>query len=803
MTLIYYSKKIFSIALLVGLSSIAFAQYKISSQIIDQNGNPIPFASIQLKQDSSSKKLIKGAISDIEGSFLLKDIPVGLYILEVTNMGYQPYSKSIVLEKDVDVNLKKVVLNTDLFGLNEVVITSKKKLIEQKPDKIIMNIEQSILAAGNDLYNILAMAPALQVINGTIFMQGKTGVLVILDGKKLPGTTLENVLSAIPGDQINRIEIITNPSSKYDADASGGVIEIYTKRNKALGWSASIGGNGSMGEKAAGGMNAGFRLNTKRIDFNIDGSYSERTKIEQGSQSRFLYDSTDKVGELTQRIDFTDNSIKNNTFNTGFNYQIDDRNTIGAEFGFTKVSYDGIGDVNSQINDLDEILLTSSRNKIKWGIDLFNYNLKYKTELDSLGSNLTFLGSYANYKNDKTQFFDQTQSYGNSNREFRSQILNITPADFDIYTFSGDFTKVWAKGMKLEAGLKYTHTSNESSQFKEELSNGNQVTNNLSLAYKEEIIASYANLNLNFGDKLSMQLGIRAENTSYTIRDASDDNYFKLFPNVRFDYEVNENLTSSVGYSKNINRPGYEMLIPFEMLIDNYTVRKGNALLEPEYAHNFFFNQIFKSASLRFAYTITDDAISDLYLYDANSQHYVATQNNFLKSHLFSSSLFVPVQVQQWWDSNIAVNGFYKNLNFPSVLNPNIINSKSKYYYTFNTFNSFDLGKNWSSELNFYYYSAFFDGLYDFSDFSNLSFGIKKSMFKNKAFLKFDVSDVLYKSNIKVSTNELPAISNSLLEMDTRRVRVSFRYNISGKSKVKSKPIKERGNEIELDRLGI
>ncbi|WP_041878739.1 outer membrane beta-barrel family protein [Pedobacter lusitanus] len=578
------------------------------------------------------------------------------------------------------------------------------------------------------------------------------------------------------------------------------------KKNKTAGWYASVGGNGSVGKRSGGGGNGSFNLSTKKIDFTTNASYSQKTQVEQGYQNRDLYKGADKIGDFKQDVDFSDNKVKNTYLNTGLSYHINNKNTIGAEFGFTKVTYNGLGDVNSQISIVDQRLLTSSRNNIKYAADLFNYNLKYKADFDSLGSNLIILGSYVKYKNDKTQIFEQSQLDQNSNTTTNSKIRNFAPADFNIYTLSADYTKMWSKELFLEGGVKYTYTSNQSKQITDNFSNSTWNTNDdgiSEIGYYEKVSAAYLNLNYVLSQKTSFQAGIRGENTSFGVINNIHDSYFRLFPNLRLDYKWNTDFSSSIGYARNISRPAYEKLIPFELYIDNYTTQRGNPLLKPEYANSFFLNQIYKDYSLRVGYTITNDAISDLYLYDPASLRFTATQMNFLKSHLLSASLDVPLKLTSRWNANIGINGFYKDLKFPSALNPAIVMKKSKYYYTVSAYNAFSFKHNWSAELNFYYYSSFFDGLYDIGGFSDLSAGIKKTFWKNRASLKFDVSDIFYDSNMIVRTNELPTISTSVIKRDTRRFRVTFRYNFSGKRNVKSKILKNNGNDPELSRLGI
>ncbi|RSK37523.1 outer membrane beta-barrel protein [Hymenobacter metallilatus] len=795
------------VGLLLSLGTGALAQTKLAGRVLDQQKQEaLSFATVVVKAAGTDGKIVQSALADEAGRFELRTIDPGSYQLQVLMVGFGTYSQDLQLTSGMPtLDLGTINLQPTPQNLKEVTIVGRRQLLVQKPDRVVMNVEGSVLATGNDAYNILAMAPSVQLTNGRLSFRGKNNVLILLNGKRLPGATLENVLASIPGDQIERIELISNPSAKYDADASGGVIEIYTKRSKELGWNGNLGGNLSQGYRTAGGLNGGLRLSTQKIDFSLTGGYTRRGGLERGYQNRTLYAGLTPVGSFAQDVDFGHKVINEGNVSSSFNYHLNDRNTVGVDVDVLRASLDGSGWVRSTIRKAEGDTYSRSFNDVGLKVDLYNYNLFYKRSLDSLGSNLLLTTNYAQYVSGQRQTFDQFLVTPTDPDGTTSRFRNNAPATYDIYTGAADYTKAWGPATRLESGLKYIYTRNESRQVAESMSDGAWVitTNNpfARLGYREQIVAGYASLSHTVG-KWGLQAGLRAEQTNYSVRQGVDSSYFNLFPNLRADYKLSDNYSTSVAYARNINRPSYESLIPYELFIDNYTSRKGNARLRPEYAHSFSWNHLYKGFGLQLAYTQTTNAISSVYLYDAANLRFVLTQNNFRQRHLTSLTLTAPLTPAKWWNMNNTVSVLYQDLSFPSPLDNAVRYVKNKVYYTASTDNTFTLGKGWTAQLNGVYNSPYFSGILDYGAFSNVTVGVKKQLWDKKAALKLDVTDLFYQANIRETSRVVPVVTDGILRNDTRRVRLSFTYKL-GKTGLKTKRVQTNGNADQLNRLGI
>jgi hypothetical protein len=434
-----------------------------------------------------------------------------------------------------------------------------------------------------------------------------------------------------------------------------------------------------------------------------------------------------------------------------------------------------------------------------------NYALFYQHTLDSLGSSLLVTGNYATFVEQQQQTFDQVVQGPRESAGLPSHFRNYIPATYHIVTGAANYTKKWTATARLEAGLKYTDTRNTSRQEAEVLTNGVWVAQALTpfsqLGYQERIAAGYFNLNHTSGP-LSLQAGLRAEQTHYAVVSGIDSSYFNLFPNVRADYKVSEKYTTSLAYAKNIHRPAYENLIPYERFVDTYTTVRGNAQLRPEYLHSFTWNNLYKGYGFQVNYTQTTNTISYVYLYDAANLRFISTTQNLRQRHLATATLTGPFAPTKWWAINSGASVLYQQLTFPDPLDHQTPYTKRKTYVTLSSDHTFTWGSGWSARLYGFYNSPSFSGLFDYAAYSYVLVGLKKSFWHKQASLNLSVVDLFYQTNFRVSSTVIPVVSDYVLLNDTRQVRIAFTYNF-GKTDLKSKQVDIKGNAAERSRLGL
>lgn len=787
----------------------AQAQATLTGRALDpakQEG--LSFANVVLKTDGPAGKVAQAAVADETGRFILAGVKAGSYQLQVLQLGFATLTQPVqVAAGQATLNLGVLALQPAAQNLGEVVVTARKPLLEQKPDRVTMNVDGSLLAVGNSAYDVLAAAPAVQLVEGQpLRMRGKTGVVIFLNGKRLPsGTSLETLLASIPGEQLDRIELISNPSAKYDADAAGGVIEIYTKRAKELGWTANLGGNLRQGQRTGGGANGGLRLSSPKLDLSASGSFSRRGGFERSTGSRQFYAgaSEEVVANLAQRSDI-DKVLQSSNFSASLNYHLSARTTLGASADLEAGSLIGNGSANALLTQPVGRTTSFTQQDVSLREAFANYNVFYKRELDSLHSNLLVSSTYATLTNTQQQTFDQQLQGASDSVGLPNHFRNYIPATYRISTTAADYTKVWSAATRLETGLKYTDTRNQSRQEAESFENGTWAPQALTpfshLGYQEQVAAAYLNLNHSLGN-LSLQGGLRAERTHYRVVSGIDSTYVNLFPNLRADYKVTADYTTSLAYAKNISRPAYESLIPYERFQDSYTSQRGNARLRPEYAHSFSWNNLYKGYSLQLSYTQTTGAIAQVYLYDPATVRLTSTSQNFRARHLANASLTAPLSPAKWWTMSNNATLTYQQLAYPNPLEASAVSTRRRTSLTLSTDNTFTLGRGWSARLYGFYSTPSLYGLFDFDSYSYVVASVKKTFLGKRASLSLSVTDPFYQLNFRVSTNVKPVAYETLLLNDTRFVRLAFTFNF-GKTDLKSKAVETNTNGTERGRLG-
>ncbi|WP_411973149.1 TonB-dependent receptor domain-containing protein [Sphingobacterium sp. Lzh-3] len=773
------------------ISLHAKSQNLYSGTIVDQQSlQGLEGVSIKIigpVDDQSSKVLMSAR----DGSFVLKDIHAGGYKMILTAIGYKSSVREIVIP-NISSKVDTTFLVKNELILDEVQVTGTKKLLNYKTDRVVLNLDGADIAQGNDVMAILGMSPYVQVANNQIKVQGKTNIAVFLDKQRIPETSLQMVLSTLSGDKIERIEIITAPSSKYDGNTSA-VIEIYTKKKKTKGIIGSIEGSLFKGIKAGGSGGLTASINLGKIYFEADANHNTKKMIEKGYQNRSLIKDSKEIGVLNQDIDFSDNNYNSGSYSAGMGYQPTDNDKLALTFRRNYNKYDGLGNVFITKSENGNLSKIDSKNDIRYDINNYTFGTNYSRTLDTLDSRIQFSGDVLIYENEKNQKLKEIIE-GETQYTF-----NNTYSKFNAKTFAIDFDKNYKK-LKYSVGTKYVHTQSDNTQLFNQVSK----TDSLESRFNESIFALYLSGEYKFSDKVNLSLGLRGENTDYqlSLQQELKRNYFHLLPKVRFDYLLNESYTFSAGYARNINRPSYAKLIPYEFIIDNYTVSRGNSKLIPEVNHELFINASIKETNLTLNYIITNNSLNDYYLYNPETYKYTLTTDNFYNKYQWTLSLSRSFNFVKFWNSNLYLEGNHLKFNYPG-LQSGEIKSKSKYYGNLSFYNSFAVAKGWNVEAVFFGSTAFLDGLYTIGAFSNTTLGVRKSLFGKKAFIKLSVSDLFYDANVKVKTEDLPAISQSYLKRDTRKVTLSFKYNFSAGAKSKSKSLENDGNKTLKERLGM
>ncbi|NND33869.1 MAG: TonB-dependent receptor, partial [Saprospiraceae bacterium] len=559
----------------------------ISGKVLDESGNPVAYATIVLNQVSDST-MLKADVSNIDGEYVFDNIPAGQYFIQITYVGYKSHTTDrINFDGKNDFQVPTINLNIQAENLAEVVVKSTRSLVEVHPDKTVFNVDGSVNAVGNSALELLRKSPGVVVDNNeNLLLQGKNGVQIYIDGKRSPlsGNDLANYLKSMQSTEIDAIEIITNPSAKYDAEGNAGIINIRLKKDQNLGFNGSTNLGYRYGKTSK--YSAGGNVNYRDKDFNTFGSYNLYRG--QNRNNFFLY--REQGGNSYDQNNLNFNSGMSHSFRLGTDLFLNKKNTLGFLLSGNVNDEDNTSDSHTDIANLmnrniDSFLVAS--NDILQDRNNLNLNLNYAYNSGD-GKTLNIDLDYGSYRNNSTSL--QPNRYLAADGKtllFERTFSNVTPTDIDIYTAKVDFeTKLFKGNLALGAKTSWVTTDNTFDNF--DIIEGEYIKNldrSNNFVYQENVNAAYSSWQKKLGDKFNLMLGLRMEHThsmgDLTSSQNNNDqvverDYLDVFPSGGITYQANDNNSIRINYSRRIDRPNYQDLNPFEFKLDELTFQRGN-----------------------------------------------------------------------------------------------------------------------------------------------------------------------------------------------------------------------------------
>lgn len=811
---ITYISFIIALVLLFGYNAkgqVKIAGSKVTGTVLDEQNKPLDFATVLLLNAKDSV-LVKSAMTDLAGKFVFENLAKGSYKVTAAMVSYSKASSKpfTVDEQNTNVTLDDLRLTLASRSLKEVTVTSTRPFVERKIDRLVMNVEGSSVSAGSTALEVLQKAPGVTVDqNDNIAMQGKQGVLVMLDGKQtyMSNADVANMLKGMSSSQIESIELITNPSARYDASGNSGIINIKTKKSRNGGTNGSLTAGAGYGENHR--TNAGVTLNHRTNKLNVFGNYNYSfnkrgqdmiiNRINAGSQGNTYF------GQSGSSI--RDNDYNN--FKAGLDIFLNKKNTLGfmvnGYINSGREIYDNKTDIGPSfgIKDSSIVAINDGLNKYR----NFSYNVNYKSLLDSAGQELSVDLDYSNYNGNDRMAYDNRFFDSDGDVLRPSDIIrNGTPSQIEIKAFKVDYAKPLTKTMKLEAGVKSSWVETDNNFQFEQLQNGNWLNDarrSNHFVYTENVNAAYINVNNQF-KKTSVQLGLRAEQTNsngnlITTGKEVDRSYFDLFPSVFINQALSKNHDLGISYSRRIDRPSYDALNPFEFFLDQYTYNQGNPFLNPQYSNKYELTYTYrKSYTFGLGHTLTKDVITEVLLPDTARKALFQTRENLNKQIDYSLSANAPVSFAKWWNTNNNLVVFYLGFRSPDLRGKEL--NTGKVGYQFNTQHTFILGNNLTAELSGNYQSPLEYGVLKIEAQYGLDLGLSKSFLNKKANIKLGLTDIFNTRDQKISSAYEGLTYNLEQKHETRVGRITFTYRF-GKNEIKPARRRSTGVEDEQRRM--
>ena len=806
---------------------------KISGVIITPDGKSVESATVQLLR-AADKGLVKAAITDKTGVFTFDKVAEGKYLISVSALGFAKKLTDAVevTAANPDVTIASIGLNSQSKAMEGVTVTAQKPFIEQKLDRTVVNVEASPSNAGATALEVLEKSPGVSVDNdGNISLKGKQGVIIMMDGKQtyLSGADLANVLRNLPASALAQIEIMTNPSAKYDASGNSGLINIKTKKGKTKGSNGSItvgntsslfrnNGKEELVWKPTVSVNYNYKKNKVNLFSNFIYNYRE---------GRGLLDITSRYYEGSKQIDSINKvntafRFRNNnyTLKLGMDYTLNKKNSFGIVLNGFLFSGHPTPTTSTTFSNLDGVVFSKLNSKtvndLSW--KNFSTNLNYKHTFDSTGTELTLDMDYSGYKNISNQLLSTGFFDGNNNQTADSMFLRgHLPSSISIYSIKSDFTKPYKNGLRLEAGIKSSYVKSDNMVDYVRKSGNNWVpdSRNNHFIYDENVNAAYINTSKEFNKKWNVQTGLRLENTNTKGVQVSDNStvkrsYVSLFPSAFVSYTVNAKNMLTVSASRRLQRPNYQDLNPFTFFLDSLSYRQGNPYLTPQFSWNYELKHTYNGKiTTTLNYTVTNDVISQIIKRKKGSHDEIVgflTIDNIAKFTNMGLAVSAPVKIAKWWNVNLYGNVYRNHYlgTYISVDNnkSNVVDLDLSYTsFTFNVNNSFTIGKGWTAELSGWYNYKNVQQLSLNYPMGQMNIGLaKNNLLKGKASLRINALDPFgwqrYQGLTKYGNVDI-SIKN---RWDNRQYGINFTYRF-GKQQGQNRR-KASATEEEQQRVG-
>jgi len=776
------------------LFNAAFSQIagKVDVKVIDQQQKPQDGVFVQLVKAKDSV-MAQYTITETTGTAEFTNVAKGQYMIYISQTGFENYfSKAFEVDSNhSQIALPDVVLQSKT--LNAVTVVGKTPPIQHFADKTVVNVSESVLAAQGTAFDVIERSPGIRVDqNDNISMQGKQNVMVMIDGRITPmsGSDLANLLRGMPAEAIEKIEFITNPSAKYDANGTAGIINIILKKDKRIGMNGTVNVGYSQGIYAK--TNDGFSFNNRTKKFNLFGSYnySYRGFSDQIILKSNFYNGSELTGG-TQQYEFLTTPSTTNMARLGADFFASDKTTIGIILDGSTTQFNPTTNTTSYLydsaNNAQSYNITKSISPSTTNNYAVNLNMKHK--FDSAGRELLINVDYADYSTNAYQNIT-TNYYSLNNTEMSSPsyFYGSLPGMLNIYSFKADYDGQLGKKGTLEAGVKssYVKTDNTVSIYDGPTdASPLDTTQSNHFIYSENINAGYISYGRDMG-KASLQAGLRAEQTitngdQVTTGQTFSRNFTQLFPNISINDSVSKNSQLGLSITRRIDRPTYEQLNPFRIYVNPTFYLQGNPYLLPQNAYSFQLSETYKqNYSITFTYTHTANAITTVIEPLAGMPDMVQQTNENLSSlDYYGVNLYAVFPITKWWNTTLSGDGYYNHYAADLANTPL---STMRFLWDISSVNSFTFNKKFSGDAIFFYNSGFDLGYLYLQSQWSLSAGIQMKIMNGKGSLKLNVSDIFWTELTNAVTTFSDFNQTIFVRRDTRAVGLAFTYHFGGNS---------------------
>ncbi len=784
---------------------------KIKGEVVDsESKDAVPYATVSLKVQNS-EKVVGGSIADEKGKFTIKDLRAGNYTLVVSFIGYDPevIESIVITDKGNTENVGAIKITESVTELDEVVVQGEKELIEEKVDRIIYNAEKDMTTTGGDASDVLRRVPLLTVdLDGNVSLRGSQNIKVLIDNRPstITAGSIADALKQIPADQIKSVEVITSPSARYDAEGTGGIINIITKKNNFQGTTLNI--NSSAGLRSS---NLGLRGNMRRgrhgfsiggfgrVGYNINGEFTN---------DQYLTDPNSGTQTLTTQHAETESNMMFGRYNLGYDYELNKYNWISASVNLGIFNSGGQqNNLTSQSFQNDQLLRQSVQN-----VDFVNHSntidmsLNYIKTYAKKGKEFSILSQYS--INNRTNDFENEEISPNTfrikndnlsdNKELTLQVDYVSPiTEKQILEFGG-------KNILRQVNSDYTSYSSNGPDDPYTPVQVGQLTNIFD--YSQNISAGYLSFTQNLPKDYSIKAGARYEYTSIEADFLTSEvldipSYGALVPSINFSKKLKQGNMVKLAYNRRIQRPSLQFLNPNINATNPKNISQGNPNLSPEYTDNFelSFSTYKRGSSINLSAFVrsTNGSIQRVRNY-LNDDVTLTTYENIGEEDAYGLSLFGNIMKGKKFMFNAGVDGYYAVLN-NNVDDPLYNASNSGFVVSGRIFGSYNLTEKWALQ-GFSFIRGRRVQLQGYqSGFYMYSLNLNRKFNDDKGSIGFGAENFLTSSMNMVTDISSPIVDqHNVNTMRNMNFKINFSYRI-GKMDFSSN--RRRGKSINNDDL--
>lgn len=778
--------KIFFLLSNVLLSTVGFAQkYAISGFADDIDGRPVAFANIILMKAADSS-MVKGVSTNDKGFFILDNLAADSYLVKFSFIGFNDVYKEVLVDQLVD--LGTTVLHESSEELDEVSIIVRKPTLKKEPDRLVFNVENTALIEGN-IFDLLRNTPGVLVMDNSIQVKNTTPTVYINDKKMhLSSDELVQLLESSSANSIKYVEVITNPSAKYDAE-SGAVINIVMSKNLVTGYRGNVFTNFTQGvfPRYDGGMSHFFK--NDKIDFFVNYTYSH-DKINRGQEDVINYlDGAGNINETFKSETNRNTWSRTHNFNFNLDYNINHKNTLSLSSNALVLPYfeykiknnTNVLDVNQNLDYYFDANNLSNDDKYNLGFDL-----DFVHQFEKAGERLSANAHFTTYKynrdqNVKSNYFDSDDSFL-ATSAFRTD----NHQDTDIYTAKVDYSLPIDDDATLEIGAKGSKIQSVSNITQFNIANGTETVdpnNTNAFDYDENIYAGYVNFSKDW-EKLTLNTGLRAEKTLVEGQSAFDNvtnkqDYLEWFPTASLNYKVADNFSLYTNYNRSIGRPDYQSLNPFQFYLNDVSIVAGNPDLKPVIIDNVILGTSLGQGvyTVEAYYKTYSNNIFELPIQDNVNNIMTYTPVNLDKTVEYGLDFITYFNVVDNW-SVYFVTSFY-NAEDQGVIDGSTFKKDLWSNYSVLS-NDMTFLKDRSLNANFtlVYLSKSVNGFREIDEMLMSNLSISKKILKDKGTISLVISDLFNTQDFNIRSRYLNQNNSTFYDQDTRTIKLGFRYKI-------------------------